>query len=237
MAREARDAKTKETVTSVQMREKEKKPFSTLRCERVEYEFSASLEKFDLEKFISAASMLTGAPLEKGTYRLNSVANTHEVKHTDYHVHLSCNWAKGKFRTSLAYVEGVSKADPTDQGPFAEDVMQWFGQFFSAEEVSAEVSATFDYPRKKLGLLLPIPMRIPVIGRQADLPEVEAFGMALNLPSKPQGAREVYATSLPDAILLSVIADRNIEFHDFDLHRDLTALSSVARLFLEEHRV
>lgn len=216
------------------MREKGKKLFSALHCERLDYEFSVSLDKFSFQDFAAAASQLTGEPLKKDDRGLASVVMTRDREHADYHVHLSCRWRKERFRASLGYVEGASKADPTDTGPFAEDLMLWLGQFFKGEQVSANVNAMFGYPRKNLRILLPLPMRIPIIGRKGALPEVEIFGMAVNLPSKPEGACEVYGSLLSDAILFLVSAERTVKFREFDLHQDLTALSSVPKLFLEE---
>jgi hypothetical protein len=215
------------------MREKGKTLFSALHCERVDYELSVSFDKFNFKEFTATASLFSGMPLEKDSGGLRSVVTTRDQEHTDYHVHLSCRWRKQMFRASLGYVEGALKPDPSATEPFAEDVMAWLGRFFNNGQVSADVDAKFYYPRKNLRLLLPMPMRIPVISRHEVLPEVEVFGMAVNLPTKPEGAYEVYTTLLSDAILLSVTAERTVKFAEFDLRRDLTALSSVSKVFLE----
>lgn len=103
--------------------------FATFNCERAEYEIKISLDKFESERFKNVFYESIEVPFNEDKNSNRAVGAT---RHSDYHLHFDWQLSKKKnsFRTRLAYVNGESKPDKGDKGPYADEFMNWLGTFF-----------------------------------------------------------------------------------------------------------
>jgi hypothetical protein len=212
------------------MTAKHKKSFYALNCDSMEYTLTCPPDKFKLEEFKKDIAQRGAGPQEvddEGT--LYTVLPTRNFATTDYHVHFSCRWERGSFRASLEYIRGTEKPETHEKGPFAEELMEWLGQFFTSERVTAEVEGTFTYSRKKCEPTLPIPMRL----RLSSVHEVEIFSVSVGLFNKPEGVYRAYVGAHDDLVVV-VSAQRRVHFKEFDVHRDTLSLSTVAKMFARD---
>ncbi|MBI4461203.1 MAG: hypothetical protein HY648_14240 [Acidobacteria bacterium] len=206
--------------------------FANFGCEQLEYRISISLDKFKLDEFKKAFFESIRSPVEGDADSGDAVGATRDPALTDYHIHFSWHVRKGILRLKLAYFRGPSNPDPKDEGPFAEDFMAWLRQFFAYNQAEAHIHCAFSYPKKDFQTLLPIPMTIPVEAR--DFSEVEVFGMATHLKTKPLGVEEAVQILLEDKTRIDLSANRSVAFEEFDLDRELGELSSVAKMLVRE---
>lgn len=204
------------------------KAFSRFNCVSVEYQLTTSLQKFKLREFKEEVAGATGESFDERTSIVGGTP-THNPRTADYHIHFRIRWPGQTLRASIEYVKGTRELRPGDKGPFTEEFMAWLGRFFKNETANSDVSAVFTYPTKGSQLALPLPMRLPVGGQ-----EVQVFGMAVGISGKPAGAYAAFVTSGNGDVMVSVDSERTVNFKDFSLHRDLLALSSVARMFARE---
>lgn len=92
----------------------------------------------------------------------------------------------------------------------------------------------FKYPKTKYRPLLPIPMKLPTDAK--EMPQVEVFGMAVDLPAKLKGMRQAYVTVLEKSFIIEIGGSRNIAFKTFDLKSELAELPSVSRMLARENK-
>jgi hypothetical protein len=208
------------------MRPSKNKWFTALRCSSLQYQFEVSLDKFNLHDFKSEVARMVGEVIPKAESFVGSTATRGSA---DYHCHFSFHWNRRTFRASLEYIKSKARPEPDDSGPFSEDVMAWLGQFFKNGRAASELLAYFTYPMKEIRCSLPMPMRIP-LGED----EVEITAMVVRLPIRIKGAYEIFASLHHDEFTIAVSAERPVNFKEFNLGRDLLALSSVARKFTRE---
>ncbi len=205
---------------------------SKLNWVHIAYGLGVKLEKFDMAGLNKEMERISNhfASLEKNRTSFLAIVAAHTPLANDYHVHLGCHWTKAEFHASVEYFRGTGKLRPGKRQPFAENIMQWLGQFFRNDKATARVNATFVYSSRHWTASLPLPMRLPT-----GLPrEAEIVGMIANIPTKPEGTHEAFVNLHNRNILVALDANRLVKFRGFNLYADVAALSSVARLFVWE---
>lgn len=202
--------------------------FSDLHCDMVDYEFRAAEEKFDLEGF-SKPFREQGRTLESGV----AFAATFSAKNPqleDYHVHLQWYRAGNEIKLTLGYYGTVAKVDEkNEEEPFAEHVMAWLGGFFKAETSVAQIHAAFSCPAAKWRFsLFPLPI---TLGEDTDL---AIDGVSLNLRGKPFGVSQAWFLSQEEESRVMLYGQREVQFKTFDIHEEISGLSTCVKLFVRE---
>jgi len=196
-------------------------------CQHVVYALGVKLEKFDKAGFRKEIERIGGRSLAKGQEQFIATIPT-RTAWADYHVHLACHWTATGFHANVEYYPGAEKPHSGDGGPFAENIMAWLGQFFRNDKATARVIAAFIYSGRNWTASLPLPMRLPI-----GMPrEVEIVGMVANIPTKPEGVHEAFVNLYDHKILVALEANRPVRFRRFHLYSEVSALSSIARLFV-----
>lgn len=203
-----------------------RKPFAEFHCDRLEYEFDVDLEKVGLDDFKRDVKRIIGeAYNQEATGFSGSTATRTDV---DYHSHFRFRWTRKKFSASVAFYKGRGKPDPSDPGPFTEDLVSWIGKFLKGiGQIDAEVNAYISY-RLKGATALPLPMNLPVRGQ-----DIEVRGMIFIPLAKPEGVSEIFVSLFGHEAVFVITAKRTVRFRSFDLNRDLEAMYSVSKSFAQ----
>lgn len=193
-----------------------------INCKSIEYSIVVPLDKFDLGAFRAGIGAEPHVPGE------NRVCNTKNPELADYHVHFG--WHINKKGQSvefeIAYVATPQRPDPAESEPFAENLMQWLGNYFKFEDVSSRVMANFIYGGDKRQTVFPLPIKTKVA--DSDW-EGEISGVLLDLPSKPQGVKRLFITQAEDRLLLGIQSERRLRFSSFSIPEELQWEREVAQ--------
>jgi hypothetical protein len=208
------------------MTARHKKLFSLLSCSRIEYTLTSSLDKFRFEAFAKDIAQRSGEPFDAAG--ISFVAPTGNRKTAGYHVHFSCSKERRRLRATLEYVTGTEVPDTPETRPFAEELMEWIGQFFGGGQVTADVEGSFLFSPKRFEPVLPMPMRLSLARKQ----EVQVTAMSVLVSGRPQNVYSAFVALDEDGVAVDVFGERVVRFKGFDLRSDLLPLSSVARLFV-----
>jgi hypothetical protein len=132
---------------------------SDVGCVSISYRFKVALEKFDLDALRRAMGV------DEEVKRGFAVCNTRNPSAEDYHAH--CEWRlreKHKEITiEVQYVSDPINPKPEEQEPFADNLMQWVGQFFKHGDANAKIHSDFKFEAKRTTLSwFPLPLRTKV---------------------------------------------------------------------------
>jgi hypothetical protein len=145
-----------------------------------------------------------------------------------YHIHF--NWIVEQTRLDfrVEYYRGPIARGKDEREPFAEQFMEWLGQFFRNDSVSCHIHARFEYPiaSRRSKYLLP---------QVTDLPyNAEIHGISLQIRDEPRGASSVRLNQGRSFWYADVVANRPLFFKGFSPQMDVTVLSDVLAEFLED---
>ena len=106
--------------------------------------------------------------------------------------------------------------------------MAWFGQFFKSPTVEARLHAHFRYPLSDRVSKFQLPQKTNL----AD--GAELYGISLRLTSNLDGVSAIDLARLKKDWYVGIIADRIIEFKEFEPFSDAARLASTVSKFLEQ---
>lgn len=198
-----------------------------LQCDSLSYRFKVGLDKFDLGAFRSVLKIDASKERDFG------VVSTRNSDATDYHGHFEWRLRKKGHEISIeiAYVGTPVKATAGETEPYADNVMQWVGQFFKHEDANARVHSDFEFSAKTVILSwfpLPWRARIPKLEGEAILD-----GIAVALPSQPDGVARFFLSHIRDSVFVGIESERRIRFADFSLEKELQAERAFADKLIE----
>jgi hypothetical protein len=210
--------------TKVQVAAHAHKIFESSYCESLLYRVIVKHNDFDSEAFTKA----TGVKLEEERQR--SVTCSPMNQASDYHLHVA--WLLSKhFEMTVGFMKGSKEPAQDEREPYAEQFMEWMGQFIVEKKVEAEIHADFNYPTKKWNLRFLLPLKAAIGPRNS---EAEIDGISFALPSRPQGIKKVWLTQEVKSIWIHLQAERVVDFKHFDAKVDIEKLGSVLNTVLEE---
>src|SRR5271154_4657107 len=114
------------------------RPFASVHCDSLGYEFAVSEDKFDLKNFSRLFESKFREPLGPGL-KFYAMLSTGNPKVSDYHVHLNWSLMKNQVKVKADYVKKAIKAGEDEKEPFAEGAMKWLGGFFKAKDAPAHI--------------------------------------------------------------------------------------------------
>ncbi len=182
-------------------------------CERLEFDFRVALDKFNLDGMIQAL----GAKDPKRTF---ATANTRDPERSDYHAHFEWRVRKkqAEIRLDITYIASPVKPEPDEKEPFADNLMQWVGQFFRHPDANARIHSDFEFDTKStVQSWFPLPLRTKVV----DVGEGSIDGISVALPSQPNGVARFFLSNIKDSIFVTIESERRIKFADFALATEL----------------
>jgi hypothetical protein len=145
-----------------------------------------------------------------------------------YHVH--CTWFidGDKIEFRVEYYSGAMPHASDEREPYAEQFMEWLGQFFKKESVSCHIHARFEYPLAERLSTFPLPLA-------TDLsPAADITGISLRLKDSPNGVSSVRLTRSDTLWYTEVVAHRTAVFSAFEPYSHAHALESILAMFLKE---
>lgn len=196
--------------------------FGNSHCERISYDIRVKTNEVNAKDFFEAT---------KSTH--NGFGFAHcapRYAETDYHLHVSWSSRKETFSIEIEFVKGRIKKPDKDPEPFAEDFIEWVEKFFLLEKVRVRVDADFLYPAELRQSKFPLPARVPIGPRNA---EVEIDGISFALLDKPTGIVKVWMTQRPERFLVHIHADKEMDLRSIDPRKDITAIEAVLDTMLE----
>ncbi len=145
-----------------------------------------------------------------------------------YHIHFQWQRLTGpKLNFRIEYFRGPRSHEPDEHEPFAEDFMGWFAQFFTSPAVESHLHARFRYELSSRHSAFPLPKATTL----AD--GAELYGIALRLTANRDGVSSIKLTQGKKDWLIETVADRLIEFGEFEPFKDVDVLASTVSKFLE----
>jgi hypothetical protein len=193
------------------------------------YWVSADQNAFDLSKF------RTQLPRDsRDLDEAIAIITPLNPKRHRYHVLFAWSIAEDEFQFTVAYRRGRLEQDDytgvyVENGPNAEDFMQWFGQFFSVGSVKFHIHARFKYPLRKRVSKFPLTLSTKRLPAGAEL-----SGVALRLTAAPNGVSSVRITKGQKHWYADVVSDRRITFKNFSPYVDAEASLTVLGMFIAE---
>lgn len=198
-----------------------------MQCEGVSYRFKVALEKFNLDALRSAVHV------DEKVKRDFHVVNTLDSEIADYHAHFE--WRvrekEKEITIEVQYVGNPVKSKPGEQEPFAENLMQWVGQFFKHGDVNARIHSDFEFEAKRTALSwFPLPWRTKIasLGCEAVLD-----GIAVALPAQPDLVSRFFLSHVKDSVFLGIESERRIKFAEFSLDKELQVERAFANKLIE----
>ena len=198
-------------------------------CDHAEFDFDVTLDKFDLDGFKKPFQSKFKEPLTPGV-SFAAVASPRDPTGTDYHVHLNWYVSKNQMNVKLGYHSGELSAVKGEKEPFAENAMQWLGEYFKADQASAHVHIAFDYPAENWRFSIPLPIKIP-LGQE---PEVEIDGMSLSLERQPLGLNQAWLISREKRSRVLLHGNRTVHFDRFQIVQEIAEISGLATTFVKK---
>lgn len=198
---------------------------AALGLEDVHYWICVSLEKFYLDKFLGHFS-----PEVKERAAGTVMVSPKDPDVGEYHIRFNWNVEAKDMILRILFMTGTRKHDKGEREPYAEEIMQWLGQFFKYENAQSHSHAHFQYPVASKQSKFPLPLKTNLAG------DAEIDGISVSLPSKPDGVSKVRMSQGKKVWYVEVVADRKIVFNEFSLHREIEARTSVLETLMEERK-
>lgn len=193
--------------------------------DEIRYWITASLEKFYLDKFRKQIkSRSTGGDLH------GALVSPRDQEAGDYHIHANWHVSEKEIYLQVGYLVGTREHDEGEREPFAEEFMDWLGQFFKHETAQGHIHADFRYSLKSRQSKFPLPLKTALEG------DAEIDGISLRLPSAPKGVSRIRLTRGKNRWYVEVIADRRITFKGFSPYADVHAFLLVLNTLIEEKK-
>jgi hypothetical protein len=195
--------------------------------EQAIYWITVSRDDFDVSRFREA---LPGSVGQRDDVTVRIASNEHVGYHaffgwtvTDEDITFSIEYNKGQ----LAHDGEENSIGPKEDGPPAEDLMRWLGQFFTTTSVTAHAHLRYRYSVENRQSTFPLSLATePPCG-------AELYGVALRLSKKPDGVVSVRLTRSQSDWYAELICDRQVRFIDFSPLADAQQLLVLLGQFLE----
>jgi hypothetical protein len=206
----------------------ERLSFKSAHCEEISYRLSVSREKFDVDAFRSQLMPKAKTKDEAGTVCAPKDPNT-----GDYHVHAEWTIGPDEVDFRIDYVEGTKDHEKDEREPYAEQFMEWLGQFFKHENAHVHIHADFMFPteQKESKFLLPLKTSLGPKGNEAEI-----NGICLLFPSHPEGVLDAWVLRWKRNWRVQSAANRRVTFKGFTPYEDVRAFISVFDTILEEKK-
>lgn len=202
--------------------------FASANCTEISYRLSASRDKFDVDRF-RASLMPKGRTKDKW----GTVCAPKDPKTGDYHLHADWFIEEDEVSFRIDYEAGPKEHEADEREPYAEEFMEWLGQFFKYENARSHIHAEFAYPLETRESKFPLPLKT-AIGPKVI--EAEIDGISLKLPSKPEGVTSVWVTRGKARWKIQLAGDRRTTFKAFTPYEDMRAFISVLEMVIEERK-
>jgi hypothetical protein len=149
----------------------------------------------------------------------------------DYHIHVNWTFRDDDVNFTIDYFTGGLPHAPDERAPFAEEFMDWLGQFFKAGVARAHLHARFKYSlaSRQSKYSLPAKTTLPY--------NAELYGVSMVLTDEPNGVSSVRIDRGKTKYWYAeVVANRTVKFGGYSITDDIAPLHAVLSVFLEEVR-
>jgi hypothetical protein len=173
--------------------------------------------KFGEETRTVFTSRVTPEYLDKGEYNIDFFAT--KKKNQDVEL-------------SFTYHEGTKEHEKDEVPPYAEQFMEWVGQFFKYENTNAHIHARFEFSTEKKQCKFPLPLKTNIRGDTEDTID----GISLRFGSETEGVSTVRITTSKASFYIELIADRRITFKGYSPDIDVSAFAIALDSLFEEKK-
>jgi len=206
---------------------------ASLGLDDVSYLIVVSKEKFELAKFKRAVRPLSEFPVELPS---SPDAGWHTIypehpESLDVYINFSWYTEESEITLMAQYSSDGKRSGKNKSDPHAEKFMQWLGKFFKYESAEAHSHAHFQYLLESKQSKFPLPLKTHLGDGDAEID-----GIALRLPSKPQGVSRVRLSQGKKCWFVEMICDRKLIFNDFDPYKDAQAYMPVLDSVMEDRK-
>jgi len=191
--------------------------------QQMEYWIWVTPDKFDSEKFRQSLG-----PKARDRDSFTTAVAPKDPKAGDYYIVAFWQIEKDEISFRIGYYVGSKEHAEDEHEPYAEQFMEWLGQFFKHETAEAHIHARFKFPLETRKSKFPLPLKTSLEG------DAEIDGISLRLPAKPQGVSKVRLTQGKTLWYTEVVADRRITFKGFSPDADVQAFMFVMGTLIEE---
>ena len=146
-----------------------------------------------------------------------------------FQIHLRWTVRRNSVDFAVEYWKGPRKHESDETEPYAEEFMQWFGQFFKNDTTQAHVHGYFKYSETPRVSRVPIPVKF--VGIEGE-PEMD--GVSLRFHSKPHGVTQMRLTKRGESWYVEVMGELRIAFKSSTApYSDARVLAKVVDTILE----
>jgi hypothetical protein len=195
--------------------------FAEVGCNSLDFHFRVAKDKFKSEEFLE--SMRTKG-FNNLPQRWATTCLTQSLE-ADYHVHFGWNETEEKqLELWASYHRGHFPRQEGEKEPYAEQFMQWLGQFFVGDYANVDIQGRFGYPNdvRNSRYLLPVKVSIvPGLDTTID-------GISIDFPSRPNGIGTARITVGIKNLTIVFSGLVKLKFDDFNVFEHLSNLSVLA---------
>ena len=206
--------------------------FGTAYCDRLEFRFRVSRDKFETARFMAFFGLENEARDElAGSVTCRTLAPVE----LDYHIHFIWELSRKKEEPLVFFVSfhkgGKLPSPPeTEREPYAEGFMPWFGSFFNNKTAHADSRAEFKYPSPHRRSRFLLPLKATFDGLEAEIK-----GLSIRFPSNKEGWIFARLQQFEKRTTVDLNGSTSVRFEDFNLN-DLVGQASAFALRLTEAR-
>lgn len=192
--------------------------FDRFDCESVAYHFTFTGGIFAVDKFREAISLKKRTSWAAGVYPKNQSVG--------YHVHFNGNFHDDKVNVDVEYWKGAHR--PHVEGPIAESIMAWLGEFVKESSYQAMVTITFEKPSANWRARFNLPFKVTMDGR-----EVIIDGISVVFPKNEFSAKTGFLQRYDNTFGATQFFERAINFSSFDIASEIETMNSALTLFMD----
>jgi hypothetical protein len=223
------------TVTGATRRDVANEEPKAARFEQVIYWITANRDDFDVPRF--KASLPSAV---RNRDDLAVLIGSKDEAETPYHALFGWTISDEEIDLNIEYYAGPLRhldgdsphgddtPDRDVDGPPAEELMRWLGEFFTVETVTAHAHVRYRYPAESREATFELKL-----ATNAPL-GAKLYGVALHLPTKPDGVVSVRLTRGGSDWYAELIGDRDLTFRNFSPIEETDALQTFITAFIRE---
>jgi hypothetical protein len=203
--------------------------FAEADCDAVDFRFLVAKDKFNLDDFMkSMESKGFSGILPQGAV----TCRTQFPDRTDYHIHFVWAIRRDMLDLRISYDSRAIPLEGTEPEPFAEQFMEWIGQFFAAESANAGSNGLIGYSNADRQSRYLLPIRVGIVPGL----DTTINGVSIEFPARPQGIEFVRLVVHKERMTLAVNRTAKVVFRAFDVYEHLTICSDMARSLTESRK-
>ena len=191
-------------------------------CEWISYDFDIPRDSFNLRTFSRKTGVKVGQRWDAGVYPTDPA--------TGYHVHFKGIVEKERVHITVEYFDGAYSVEAERGALNAEEIMKWIGSLIREPNARTLVLVGFEKPNSSWKSRFNLPFKVTTSNNL----ELTIDGVSILLPRNDFKAFHVNLSRAEKVLRATVAFARSVQFADFDIAKEITALNEAVSMFAEQ---